>query len=283
MRTLHRITTLFLLICTTFCFSACGSQNEKKEKIKNATDIEISKNSISEDYFEWSGNIITGLTEAGVKQKVLIIPARCEGFEASVFAKGENVVKEVSFESDKDINLNGAFRLAEIEKIVLPEQLTNIQDLEFWCCPNLKSIIIPSSVLKVGDYAFQENKALSRVDFSGGAVEIGMHAFEGCTSLNEIIFSDLTTTIGEYAFWKCQSLKVVRLPEALNTIGKYVFSQTALDEIYVPSMTELISYKDLSFVETDHTVNTYVVEGSWYDTNFNNVFGETYEKKYIEK
>ena len=98
-----------LIICAVFVLglSACGEKNTQKDNSNGAVA------QAAEDNFEWDGNLIVGLTEEGCRAKELVIPERCEGFGGSIFAGKDNAVEKVSFSSNKDISLNGAFTSAK--------------------------------------------------------------------------------------------------------------------------------------------------------------------------
>ena len=254
------------------------------EKVDGNTDISEGTNSktglISEDYFEWDGNIITGLSDSGAKQKTLVIPARCEGFSPGIFAIKENEVTTVSFESNKDIRLNGVFRSAsDLISISLPEDLTEISVKEFWVCSSLKEITIPKNVTEIGPYAFEDCENLTTVVFESSTTSIPAHAFDYCQSLTSIVLPDSITRIEEYAFWTCVSLESITLPASLTEVEKYAFLKTGLTTITVPEEVTLTEYDTTAFIQ-NHLVTVYVTQGSWMDENFESVFVGQFEKKY---
>ena len=253
------------------------------EKVDGNTDISEGTNSktglISEDYFEWDGNIITGLSDSGAKQKTLVIPARCEGFRGEIFAL-ENEVTSVSFESDKNIELNNAFCIAKnLASISLPAELTEISEMAFWFCSSLTEINIPAGVSEISPYAFQECTSLTTVVFEGPTTSILRHAFDDCTALKTIVFPDSITRIEEYAFYRCSSLESITLPASLTEVEKYAFLKTGLTTITVPKEVTLTEYDTTAFIQ-DHLVTVYVTQGSWMDENFESVFVGQFEKKY---
>ena len=253
------------------------------EKVDGNTDISEGTDSktglISEDYFEWDGNIITGLSDSGAKQKTLVIPARCEGFRGEIFAL-ENEVTSVSFESDKNIELNNAFCIAKnLASISLPAELTEISEMAFWFCSSLTEINIPAGVSEISPYAFQECTSLTTVVFEGPTTSILRHAFDDCTALKTIVFPDSITRIEEYAFYRCSSLESITLPASLTEVEKYAFLKTGLTTITVPKEVTLTEYDTTAFIQ-DHLVTVYVTQGSWMDENFESVFVGQFEKKY---
>lgn len=281
MRKMKKLLCICLVLTLVMCFAGCGSKTTNNNGGDSEKDDAPASASLSEDNFEWDGNIIIALTETGAKQKAIVIPERCEGFNGMIFADKENEITSVSFESDKDIALNGVFgSAAKVKSIDLPDQLSQIGDLEFWLCAALEEIEVPASVVSIGEYAFQDNTSLKKVRFSGNVDTIKAHAFDGCTALNDIIFPDTIALIDEYAFYECSSLKTVTLPLALKNVGAFAFANSGISDITVPSEVSLESYATTSFVQADHDITVHLSEGSWMDQNFEAVFDGAYNKQY---
>lgn len=269
-----RYINILLAGMTALCLVGCGGSDEGKGSgTDSGNHAGETKEASLEDNFEWDGNLIVGLSDEGVRQESLIIPERCEGFNASVFLDRESDVKEVSFESDKDIDLNCVFLGAEnLEYISLPAELTEIGDVEFSGCSSLKEITVPEEVTVIGNRAFQNNTSLERVVFQGDITTIMQNAFEACTSLREIELPDTVTSIEKYAFTECVSLTDITLPADLKEIGQFAFGNSGLETVNVPAEMELTAYESTSFIQLERRLNINVVEGSWADQNFDKVF-----------
>lgn len=269
MKKILKVLSLLITTTTIFCVAGCGNQGNVNSDSNQTVESNVVS---SEDYFEWNENIIVALTEDGAKQENLVIPERCEGFAKVHLFSGEVKVTSVSFESDKDIDLNGVFQLSHtLQTITLPAQLSEIGDLEFWDCISLEEITIPASVTSIGDFAFQGADSLKEVSIEGNT-SILAYAFMECDSLETVNFSDDITFIDEYAFNGCKALKEVRLPASLSEIGKYAFANSGLESLTIPETLELSQYDTTSFIQADHDVTVNVTEGSWMDQNFDAVF-----------
>ncbi len=274
---------LLVLFVFVLVFSLVGCSGNGSSDFEDKTDAGEANNVASpyEDYFEWDENIIVALTDLGAKQKSIVIPERCEGFDGMIFADRENKVESVSFQSEKDIDLNCVFSCAEqLRTIKLPKQLTKIENLEFWLCYALEEITIPSAVTSIGSYAFQDNKSLKKIVFGGELESIGAHAFEGCVELSSIELPSSVSTIEKYSFYGCSALETVTLPASLKAVGEFAFANNGLLYITVPADLQLDSYTTTSFVQADHAVNVHVTEGSWIDEYFDFVFDGAYTKIY---
>ena len=280
-----KIASLLLALTVAGSFAGCSKDEGSEHAGKTENDAEnadFSGNAeVSEDYFEWNDNVILSLTESGAKQESLVIPKRCEGFDGMILASKENNVKYVSFESDNDILLDGAFSDAcALESIKLPAGITEISNTEFRNCEKLEEITIPAGVTEIGKYAFKDCTGLKKVVFEGKVTNIKPHAFNGCSSLSDVVFPETVSEIGEYAFFECTALKEVILPAGLTEIGAFAFAGTGLEKVIVPSAVTFTKYDTTSFAQADHDIEIFVTEGSWMDQNFESVFDGAFNKNY---
>ena len=78
-----------------------------------------------------------------------------------------------------------AFDSAQVERVTLPEGLTNIQKEAFNGCFALRSVSLPESLQSIGDSAFDWCRSLTEITLPEGLRTIGCHAFEstGLTAL----------------------------------------------------------------------------------------------------
>ena len=96
-----------------------------------------------------------------------------------------------------------------VSDLVIPDEITEINNDTFIYCSSLTSVTIPHSVTSIGDYAF-----------------------EGCSSLTSIVIPDSVTTIGDRAFYGCSSLISVVIPDSVTSIGRYAFEGCSNLTIY---------------------------------------------------
>lgn len=279
MKNFYKLTALILVLAMIFSMAACGGTDVPSDE----GDSSGHKDAVSnEEFFEWDGDYIYALTEKGAKQKSLVIPARCIGFIGSIFADVENSVEEVSFAGNKVVELGGAFTCAPtIKKVTLPDGLPIIEGFEFWMCPKLETVVIPESVTEIGSYAFQECTSLKKVTIKGqGLTHIDDRAFDMCGALESIDLPDSITEFGEGSFNECTALKEITLPKSLKTIDAFAFMNSGLVYVNVPAEVELKATDATSFAQAYNSVIFRVAKGSWADSNFEEAFGDTYEKEY---
>jgi len=274
MKRARKLIGLIVALLMIIGLSACGG-NEGGNTGKTESNNPVS----NEEYFEWDGNIIIALTDEGAKQKNIVIPERCEGFNGMIFADRENAAISVSFESNKDLDLNGVFTAASnLKEIELPTELSVIGAQEFWICTSLERIEIPAGVSVIGANAFQDNTSLTEVVIKGEITSIEQYAFDGCTALTKIDLPNSVSVIEKYAFYECTALTEITLSKSLSEVGEFAFANSGITAINVPAEVELTAYANTAFVQADHEITVNVEAGSWMDLNFESVFDGAFVK-----
>jgi len=77
---------------------------------------------------------------------------------------------------------------------------------------NVEKIIIPDGVTEIGHEAFKDCKNLTTVTIPDSVKRIGNNAFAGCVSLKEISIPNGVNRIESYAFRRCTNLTEINLP-----------------------------------------------------------------------
>ena len=97
---------------------------------------------------------------------------------------------------------NDAFAGSGIEKIVLPENATDIGMRAFQNCTSLTSVTLPSLLTELGTDVFNGCTALETLVLPAGLQTIGAGAFEGCSSL-DLVLPDAVSSVaaGAFAGW----------------------------------------------------------------------------------
>ena len=122
-----------------------------------------------------------------------------------------------------------------IVDLVVPNGVTEISNMAFYCHKKIETVIIPDSVVKIGKSAFAHCEKLKSVVLPKGLLEIGSSAFCGCTNLESIVIPDSVVKIGESTFDDCEKLKSVVLPKGLSEIGSGSFRRTNIESIIIPN------------------------------------------------
>ena len=152
----------------------------------------------------------------------------------------------------------------DIIEVVIEDGITEIPDLAFNCCTNLRTITIPKSVISVGSCALSVGDAFGtrtidnvvyykdialRVKDSWlpyftireGTRLIANGAFGSCVNMKSITIPEGVVSICGGAFENCRSLERVELPTSLRRIeSKAFFMCNKLDSISIPAKVDYI-------------------------------------------
>ena len=124
----------------------------------------------------------------------------------------------------------------DLSFLELPSGLTSIGERAFNDCTGLRSLQLPSGLLSIGNGAFFNCIGLSSLQLPSGLTSIGMNAFSGCSSLTSVSLPSGLPQIPYRTFAGCYSLKSVQLPSDVKTIGNEAFREcTGLTSLELPS------------------------------------------------
>lgn len=112
----------------------------------------------------------------------------------------------------------------EVTNLVIPNNVTSIDNFAFYKCSGLTSIAIPNSVVTIGEQAFYSCTGLTSVTIDNGMMYMGKSAFSGCSGLTSITIPNSVTIIGENSFYFCRGLTSVTIGNGVTSIGKSAFS-----------------------------------------------------------
>ena len=179
------------------------------------------------------------------------IPRTLKGFNTSwgsstntsygVFGGCSNL-KTVKFEEGSTVVCAALFMGCDgIEKIELPNTITEIGDSSFRNCKNLVKITMNNGIDILEDFVFKGCSSLTTIDIPNTVKAIGSSSFQGCTSLTEVHLSDILKEIPASTFSGCKKLTTINFPSTLTTIGNSAFSGCeSLPEAILPSGVEKI-------------------------------------------
>lgn len=246
------ISVLITVLLLVTIFVGCNKGNSNG-------DIEpIIKNSSASDmsYFKTYNDInIVALTDKGLKQKDLVIPASFETAESDIFNDNDdfsnNILESISFENPNFKIPDGFFyQCYKLKTIEFPSNITKIPYNTFYYCCSLEKVKIPSNVDTICEMAFYECENFKEISFNDKLVTIESDAFRH-TALKDITLPNSLTTIGESAFADIPTLKSVVIPESVTSIAHNAFY-----------------YSDSDYGERDKPKIS-VAAGSWADIHFN--------------
>ena len=122
--------------------------------------------------------------------------------------------------------------------VVIPDHVTRIAPCAFWsgnCSESkLEKVIIPDSVTEIGNSAFAYCDNLTTVRMEDSVTKIGWRAFGSCMKLTDIRLSNALTEIdGVIAY--CKALERLTLPASLEKLGEHAFEHcTKLKTLTIP-------------------------------------------------
>ena len=135
-----------------------------------------------------------------------------------------------------------------LEKIIVAEGITYIENGAFAECTMLKDVILPSTLKRVGSKNSKNdflrsrntmgvfaNTPIKHIIFPLGLTYLGRETFKRCSELEEINLPNGITQLEPATFKECSSLKKVLLPDHLRKIGDDAFMFCSkLEEIILP-------------------------------------------------
>ena len=123
----------------------------------------------------------------------------------------------------------------EIKELVIPNNVTSINNNTFYGCKTILSVSIPNSVTSIGNGAFAECSALVSATISNSVTSIGYEAFYNCSALEKITIPNSVKSLGGSTFAGCTKLSKVSLGNNITSIGEYTFSRSAITKIVIPN------------------------------------------------
>ena len=128
-----------------------------------------------------------------------------------------------------------------IERVVLPDSITQIKESAFLGCSNLKEIVLPAKLTTISDSAFSGCFNLEKIVLPNKLKKIGVAAFKDCHKITNIVFPNTLKEIHKSAFNSCKGLNEVIIPKGVSLIDGGAFAGcTNLERITVDS--ENMSY-----------------------------------------
>ena len=124
--------------------------------------------------------------------------------------------------------------------VVVPEEVTDIGTV-FMNNTYIQKVILPEGITQLANYAFYNCTNLAEINIPANVTTIGNYCFDYCGSLSTVIFEGTAlTSIGNYSFAFTTYLKAIDLPEGLTTINTAAFHASGIEEIVMPSTLSVI-------------------------------------------
>lgn len=137
--------------------------------------------------------------------------------------KGNRLLKEITFSSNKEYKSPGRCEGASIEKVVFPPNITSIWTSAFENCTCLKEIQWGGNETRIGPWAFRNCSSLTNVELPKSLKKLESFAFSDCKKLKNIKLPFGLSYIGDYVFASNASLKNITLPDSVLSVGVSAF------------------------------------------------------------
>ncbi|MBQ2730893.1 MAG: leucine-rich repeat protein [Clostridia bacterium] len=187
-----------------------------------------------------------------------------------------------------------------LTNLIIPEDITSINDYAFWGCSSLSSVNIGDNVTSIGKFSFFNCASLTSVKVGDNVSNIGYAAFsetpwlenqlaaqpDGMFYIGKVAyafigeidentsfeFEDGTLGIGDYLFYNCQeNLGAITIPDSIVHIGDYAFSGcNNLTSVTFPNSLTNIgegAFKDcadlieISFLDSSANIGPFAFDG----------------------
>lgn len=153
---------------------------------------------------------------------VYCVPKDISRYSVNHWFKGCSNLKEVLFDCDRTTAL--FIDCSSLERVILTEKVSSLDDDSFNGCSSLASINIPESVTSIGMYAFLGCKNLTDISLPNSITSIGYGAFANCYKLQSINIPEKIRILDKKVFKYCESLKLISIPSSVEAIYQEAFS-----------------------------------------------------------
>lgn len=121
----------------------------------------------------------------------------------------------------------------EVTNLVIPNNITSINNYAFNGCNGLTSVTIPNSVTDIGWSAFANCSGLKSVNIGNRASRIGSFAFSNCIGLTSVNIPASVRLISNNAFSYCSGLTSIIIGKGVEEIKSEAFRECKnLTDVY---------------------------------------------------
>ena len=176
--------------------------------------------------------------------ETITLPLATNGKDYTVKMESTGKAKNVIIPNEMTKIDDSAFKnCTGLASITIPDSVMSIGDSAFYNCCSLTGIAIPNSVTSIGDSAFWSCKSFTSITIPDSVTSIGSCAFRDCSSLESIAIPNSVTSIGDGAFNDCSSLTSITIPDGVTTIERNVFYRcSSLTSVTIPDSVTSIGY-----------------------------------------
>ena len=166
----------------------------------------------------------------------------------------EGPINDADFNTLWSSSFNGKLKVidlgkASVENNIIPDHALfhtdeqvdweTLQISTIW----LEKLVLPEGITEIGELAFAYATTLTEVNFPSSLRTIGPAAFTDCIRLttDQLKFGDNLEKIGDQTFYQCQGLTgSIHLPESMKVIDDSAFYRDKITDINFPASLEYL-------------------------------------------
>lgn len=146
----------------------------------------------------------------------VVCPSTLKEIREQAFQNCHNL-KNIQFNDGLEFIGKSAFGIAGLEKIILPDSVTFVDEIAF-PCDFATEVKLSSSMTEISSGCFLQID-VTTFTVPSHIKTVGREAFAGCEVLETLIFEEGVEVLGDDVFENCDSLKSVVIPASVTEIG----------------------------------------------------------------
>lgn len=222
---------------------------ETARKIENLIDYDKSKFEIKldelniEDPNVWKARILVHGKKPTGNEIDISMFTNLTSLGANVFQNGYELQRIILPNTIEDIQMGCFEGCTSLEYVNIPLGVTELGSCCFESCFNLRTIQLPSSIKEIGWRCFRECRSLGSIEFPKGLTKIGSECFSWCYGLTTVVIQGEIEELPVDCFARCYSLRGISIPEGIKTIEDGCFAIcTQLEEVDLPETIEYLGF-----------------------------------------
>lgn len=176
------------------------------------------------------------LISVSTEEESFIIPAGVHKIAGLAFFACDNL-KELTIPDGVSLSSSSFEKLDTLEKVTLPDTMTEIPAHAFYKCFALTSVEFPDNLKKIGEAAFGCCYALSSITFPDGLTDVAPDAFDSCKKL--VIQAEHGSFAEQYAHNHCI---MCSYPEGITE--PFRFHKSSRGHVVIDSWTDHLEERE---------------------------------------
>ena len=124
-------------------------------------------------------------------------------------------------------------RFTTIQKITLSDNVTIINNGEFYECRGVRTVNFGQKIASIGKQAFQSCDTLLYASLPESVTYIGDQAFRNCDTLKSVNIPTKLRVINGSTFESCKNLERITIPASVDSIGAWAFNECNLKRVVI--------------------------------------------------